>query len=188
MNALLVAAALLLPSLAAAGDEQREASRELVQRFAVQLQSELKAAMEAGGPVNAIHVCRDRAPDIAAELSRESGAKIGRTSLQLRNPANLYEPWQYPVLLRFDALRGDDITDKGEYFETDPAPRIAARYMKAIPTQPLCLACHGKPAGDVAATLANAYPHDIATGYSPGEVRGAFFVVWPEHSNTDSLD
>lgn len=186
MKALLVAVALLVPLLAHSTDDKREASRELVQRFAVQLQGELKTAMEAGGPLNAIHVCRDRAPGIAAELSRESGAKIGRTSLRLRNPANLYEPWQYPVLLRFDELSGDEIANKGEHFEANPAPRIGARYMKAIPTQPLCLACHGKPAGDVAAALAGSYPHDNATGYSAGEVRGAFFVVWPERSNDGS--
>lgn len=176
----LIAIALLLASPAYPADHQRDASRELVQQFAAQLQTELKSAMEAGGPTNAIHVCRDRAPAIAAALSRESGAKIGRTSLRLRNPANLHEPWQYPVLLRFDELSGDEIASKGEHFEAKAAPGIAARYMKAIPTQPLCLACHGNPAGEVADALASAYPHDRATGYAAGAVRGAFFVVWPE--------
>jgi hypothetical protein len=53
------------------------------------------------------------------------------------------------------------------------------RYMKAIPVQPLCVACHGpaetlSPA--VRERLAKEYPHDRATGYSPGQVRGAIAV------------
>jgi hypothetical protein len=51
--------------------------------------------------------------------------------------------------------------------------------MKAIPVQPLCVACHGpaetlSPA--VRERLAKEYPHDRATGYSPGQVRGAITV------------
>ena len=53
------------------------------------------------------------------------------------------------------------------------------RYMKAIPTQPQCLQCHGKPA-DISAgmkgKLAAEYPEDMATGYSLGEVRGAISI------------
>ena len=175
---------LLLPGLTFAGDDDyREKSRALTERFGGQLKSELLEAMEAGGPSNAIHVCRDRAPMIAAALARESGASIGRTSLKMRNPNNLYEAWQYPVLMEFDSLKGEAIEKNGEFFETSPAPGVAARYMKAIPTQGLCLACHGKPTGDVAATLAQDYPHDQATGYEAGDVRGAFHVTWP--SRTD---
>ena len=47
-------------------------SRETVNTFASTLQGELVAALQAGGAVNAIGVCRDRAPRIAASLSRRS--------------------------------------------------------------------------------------------------------------------
>ena len=53
--------------------------------------------------------------------------------------------------------------------------------MKAIVTQPLCTVCHGRNlAEEVAGILGDAYPHDRATGYEAGELRGAFVVVWPE--------
>ena len=55
------------------------------------LKGDLKQALMAGmqgGPLNAISVCKDQAPAIAASHSVE-GVKIGRTSHRLRNPANL---------------------------------------------------------------------------------------------------
>jgi hypothetical protein len=70
-----------------------------------------------------------------------------------------------------------------EFFEvvSEPQGRFQ-RYMKALPTQPLCLACHGDPAAmpeAVRATLAAEYPHDRATGYAAGQVRGAVTVKRP---------
>ncbi len=56
------------------------------------------------------------------------------------------------------------------------------RYMKAIPLQDVCLKCHGtdevraQPAKD---TLAAEFPHDKATGYTLGQLRGAFTVKRP---------
>jgi len=52
------------------------------------------------------------------------------------------------------------------------------RYMKAIPTGGLCLQCHGQNvAPGVHQKLNELYPNDQATGYSEGEIRGAFVVV-----------
>jgi hypothetical protein len=52
--------------------------------------------------------------------------------------------------------------------------------MRAIPMEPLCTTCHGKTlAPDVAAAIAKAYPNDQATGFEPGQLRGAVSVVWP---------
>ena len=42
---------------------------------------------------------------------------------------------------------------------------------------PLCLTCHGAALSpDVEAALAESYPEDHATGYSAGDLRGAFVV------------
>lgn len=176
---------IILAAAAAAGapaspGERLQESRELIQAFAAELKGELTEAMSEGGPTGAVQVCREVAPAIAARLSRESGAKIGRTSLRFRNPANLPEPWQRSVLERFDKLDADAEPEKLETYEEAPAAAVAARYMKAIPTQSACLACHGEPAGEIREALAEAYPHDRATGYEPGEIRGAFYVVWPD--------
>jgi hypothetical protein len=54
------------------------------------------------------------------------------------------------------------------------------RFMKAIPTGPLCLACHGTSVTpEVAASLHNLYPNDLATGYEFGDIRGAFTLSKP---------
>jgi hypothetical protein len=52
--------------------------------------------------------------------------------------------------------------------------------MRAIPTDALCLTCHGKTlAPDLAAAIARNYPGDQATGFELGQLRGAFSVTWP---------
>jgi hypothetical protein len=51
--------------------------------------------------------------------------------------------------------------------------------MRAIPTAPVCTTCHGATvAPDVAAAIAARYPEDRATGFSPGDLRGAFSIAW----------
>lgn len=169
--------------IAASGNdnnELRDASRELSQRFAAQLKDELIRAMAGGGPPDAVKVCAERAPLIAAELSRESGAKIGRTSLRFRNPVNAPEAWQYQVLADFDERGSSADAEALEYFSARPAPGVKARYMMAIVTKPMCLACHGEPEQPVKMYLEQLYPHDRATGYEAGDIRGAFYVSWPD--------
>jgi len=53
------------------------------------------------------------------------------------------------------------------------------RYLRALPTGPLCLTCHGQPKdipNDVASTLNELYPYDKAIGYKLGEIRGAISI------------
>jgi hypothetical protein len=174
-----IAAALLLSvtaGLALADDDPRlEQSRMIVASFAGQLQSELKAAMADGGPAAAIAVCKDVAPAVASRLSRENGAKVGRTSLRVRNPSNLPSDWQSKVLQDFDARA----SASPEYIAGMPDGRF--RYMKGIPTGGVCLACHGNElSNDVQILLDEHYPHDRARGYAPGDIRGAFSVEWPQ--------
>ena len=56
------------------------------------------------------------------------------------------------------------------------------RYMRALPTLPLCTHCHGtadKLSPAVTATLKALYPADRATGYAVGEIRGAMTLLRP---------
>jgi hypothetical protein len=166
--------------------EDNAAARALVERFAGELQKELKGAMTDGGPQNAVRVCRERAPDIAARLSDESGWTVGRTSLRTRNTAlNAPDDWERSVLVRFDERRaaGEEVATMsvGEIVISDGVPTF--RYMQAIPTLQLCLSCHGKAINEnVAAALDEGYPDDQARGYMVGDVRGAFSVAKPLES------
>lgn len=160
-----------------ADDDPRLAdSREIVKEFGGRLQAALQSAISSGGPANAIGVCKDVAPAIASELSRERGAAVSRTSLRLRNPANLPRDWQFAVLRKFDDRNAADTVP--EFYESRADGQL--RYMKAIPTGGLCLACHGSEIPvEVGALLDENYPHDRARGYAAGDIRGAFSIVWP---------
>ena len=167
---------------AGADDNTRrlEESRAVVAAFASRLQSKLRGAMQNGGPTAAITVCKDVAPQIALELSRETGATVSRTSLRYRNPSNAPEAWQTVVLQEFDQRAA--ATDQDGPLEHIEESSSGVRYMKAIRTGPLCLTCHGQSLSEpVSAALAEHYPQDMATGYEAGDIRGAFSIVWPSH-------
>ncbi|NNF41121.1 MAG: DUF3365 domain-containing protein [Woeseiaceae bacterium] len=178
-----VAAALLLAAPGVADSTRLAASRELAQAFGASLKQELQEALEQGGAAAAVQVCKDRAPQIASELSRQSGAKVRRTSLRFRNPANAPEPWETAVLDAFDRDAAYADGEPLEYFQEDSFG--SARYMAAIRTGPVCLVCHGAAVADTLdERLAIDYPHDRARGYALGDVRGAFSVTWPRQAAT----
>ena len=160
-------------------------SRELVAQLGGDLKGELTRAIEQGGPVAAIGVCKERAPAIAAGLSEQSGARVSRTALRLRNPANAPDELQRAVLGQFAEQMAATPAGTGAgppeaVFEIKGAQGIERRYMRAIPTDALCLACHGATLSpELAAAIARDYPQDAATGFAQGELRGAFSVAWP---------
>jgi hypothetical protein len=157
-------------------------AKGIVKEFATTLQGELQAAMKDGGPTTAIAVCQDRAPAIAADLSERFGWEVGRTSLKTRNSDNAPDAWEQKVLADFDARRaaGEDVQPMAyaAIIKTDDVETF--RFMKAIPTGEICLACHGSEiTPEVAASIDERYPDDMARGYSLGDVRGAFSLSKP---------
>ena len=160
--------------------QQVAESRAMTKEFMQQLKGELQKGMQEGGPVNAISVCKDRAPAIAAALGERHGLDIGRTSLRVRNPANTPDVWEKGVLEDFEQrkLAGEDPAGMEYYTAAEQADRTLFRYMKAIPTAELCVACHGAEIPpDVAAKLEVLYPQDKARGFRPGDIRGAFTIT-----------
>lgn len=167
-------------------DTQAEsaAAKAAIKELAGALQKELKGAMQAGGPVAAIGVCNTQAMPITQKVATENGLRLSRVSLNNRNPANLPNEWQAAVLKDFEQQKAagkdpaslawsetvslDDGVDGGKEF----------RFMKAIPTAAVCLNCHGAEISpDVSQVLAGLYPDDRATGYSEGDIRGAFVAI-----------
>ena len=148
--------------------------------FGGTLKAELIAAMKAGGPVNALEVCNAEAMPITAKIAEEHNADVFRVSLKNRNPENMANDWQQKVLRGFDerAASGEDIATMASVDVVDIDGKKQLRFMKALPTEGACLACHGQQIGaDVQAKLDEFYPEDKATGYSLGEVRGAIVVI-----------
>lgn len=163
-------------------DAEVAASRETVQEFMQTLKKELQAGMQEGGPVNAVSVCNLTAPAIASTYSARYGWDVGRTSLKPRNPANAPDAWERSVLESFEERKraGEDPA-KMEYYEVvDGDGASELRYMKAIPTAGLCLACHGEQLDSIVkARLETLYPDDQALGYQVGDIRGAFTITQP---------
>jgi len=149
----------------------------VMKSFGGPLKMALQAGMKDGGPVNAIGVCNEKAPSIAAAAAAKSGWDVGRTSLKLRNPGNEADAWELKVLNQFEARKDagekPDALAFGEEVEVDGKKQY--RFMKAIGTADVCLHCHGadiKP--EVSAKLDGLYPGDQARGFSKGDIRGAF--------------
>lgn len=158
-------------------------AEQLIQTFTNQLQGELKAALTQGGPAQAVSICRDQAPAITAELSQQGDWQIGRTSLKPRNVAdNAPDLWERRVLQQFEdrARAGADPRDLTYAEVIDGADGRVYRFMKAIPTGSVCLACHGQEIGpEVTEALEASYPQDQARGYTVGDLRGAFTLEKP---------
>lgn len=138
----------------------------------------LTEAIDKGGPVDALGVCQDAAPKMAQAASEQSGWAIRRVSLRNRNPKAVPDAWELATLQDFDrrAAAGEPVQtlERAERVLVDGQPR--QRYMRALPTQALCISCHGAAdqlAPGVAERLKTLYPGDRAVGYSVGQIRGA---------------
>jgi hypothetical protein len=181
----LVALMLTFPLFGCSGEdlEPRAAqSRAAVKDFMLKLKGELKQAMEQGGAVNAIAVCKLKAPAIADELSTQTGWRVARTSLKVRNPSNAPDDWERKALEGFDKRNAQgDNPETIEYYEVvEESSGPVFRYMKAIPTGHMCLECHGENIDATVATKLDAlYPADQARGFKAGDIRGAFTITQP---------
>jgi len=157
--------------------ELKAEAKQVMMALVKSLSGELKAAMKQGGPGAAIEVCNTKALPITAQVSAEKGWQIGRTSMKLRNPENKPDAWEQKVLQQFaeQAGQGADLKKLAfsEVVELDGQKQF--RMMKAIPVQEKCLGCHGSEIkAPVADKLHRLYPEDQATGFSAGDLRGAF--------------
>ncbi|HKK14796.1 MAG TPA: DUF3365 domain-containing protein [Gammaproteobacteria bacterium] len=164
---------------------REQAARDATRAFLGELGATLKDHMQRGGPARAIDVCRDVAPELAGDISRQNGWQVTRVGTRVRNPLlGMPDVWEQKVLVQFKARAAKGEPLQGMRFSEvvrEPQGRYF-RYMQAIGVQPLCLTCHGAPEqipGPVKAVLESDYPMDRATGYGVGELRGAVSIKQP---------
>jgi mono/diheme cytochrome c family protein len=182
----LLGAALLFTTVAAGAQEPAwtAEARKVAGSVPPKLLAVLNEEIAASGPEGAILVCRDKAPQLAKAASEETGWAIRRVSLKNRNPRAVPDAWERAALEDFDrrAAAGENpaTLEKAEVVTVDG--KATYRYMKALPTQPLCVACHG-PADQLSPAVRDKlkalYPDDKAVGYRPGEIRGAITIHKP---------
>lgn len=155
-------------------------SQPLAREFTTALQAQLGAAMADGGPVAAVGVCRDEAPRIAAALAHESGAQITRISDRNRNPDGAVSADVAPFYAELAAQPLADGAPATRIWQSGEGDDARINYLSAIPMQDQpCSTCHGSnidPA--LQARIAELYPDDLATGFTPGELRGALHISW----------
>jgi len=178
--------AFMLAGPAFAADEAKllEEARGVAGSIPPKLLGVLQEEIQKGGPEGAIGVCREKAPAMAKAASEQTGWAIRRVSLKNRNPKAVPDAWEEAVLKEFDkrAAGGEKPTslEKGEIVSVDG--KQVYRYMKALPTQDICLQCHGTPdrvGPAVQAKLKELYPNDKAVGYGLAEIRGAMTIRKP---------
>ena len=160
-------------------------ARKVAQSVPPKLLATLTAAIDKGGPEGAIAVCRDEAPKLARAASDESGWSIRRVSLKPRNPKAVPDDWERAALLEFDrrAAAGESPATLEKAEVVSAGGQMQLRYMRALPVQPMCLACHGPAASlspAVGAQLGALYPADQGVGYRVGDLRGAITLKRPQ--------
>ena len=150
----------------------------VAQNLPPKLMAVVRSEMQAHGVDGAVAACNDKAPALAKEASQANGMQIRRVSLKNRNPKAVPDAWEKEVLQDFDRRAAQGVspaTLEAATVEKQNGQTVF-RYMKALPTQEVCLSCHGQAAQMQPAVLnkiQTLYPADKALGYRAGQIRGA---------------
>jgi hypothetical protein len=137
----------------------------------------LTTELERSGPTGAIGVCRDSAPELTSEVSREVGVSVARTSHKLRNPRNVAPEWARDIVERGAGTKAEDATQH----VVDLGDRVGV--LRPIGTLGMCTTCHGDEAAmepELLERLHELYPEDRATGFEVGDLRGWMWAEVPK--------
>ena len=131
----------------------------------------LTKSISENGVADSIQVCQTKAPELSDSIGKEAGIKIGRTSLQLRNPDNKPLVWAIEfVEQRVEEEVNVQLENEGLGI------LLPIRLMDA------CIKCHGDPNSldeEVMNAIEKHYPADEATGFATGDLRGYFWIEVP---------
>ena len=91
--------------VAGLNEDARKTAGGLIQT----LGGELKTALTAGGPGGAIGVCKEKAPQIAAEAMQKTGFQIKRVSPKNRNPKGVPDAWETQAQADLEAAAAEGL-------------------------------------------------------------------------------
>lgn len=157
--------------LSADQEKQKQQAVAAKDKLFASLVGELTRSMGENGPAKSIDVCKIRAPEIAATVSKETGVRIGRTSFKLRNKANTAPDWAAKF-----------VQERTEVPTQVALPNSELGVLLPIRLKATCIVCHGTDdqiQPDVKVAIASNYPGDTATGFKEGDVRGYFWIEVP---------
>lgn len=141
------------------------------------LQTELLAAIKAGGLQSAVEVCDSVAIPITQRTKpvNKYEVDIKRVSERFRNPQNKPDDMAMLALSRLENDKLDSFVQT-----INESGFIYYRYYKPLRVKPLCVNCHGSPqaiGSEVAHRINKLYPEDRAINYNVGDFRGAVMVT-----------
>ena len=162
-----------------APDPAVEGPKIIAEAF-TKLSGALGEAIAKGGPAIALSVCSEKAPQIAAEVSKSHGVTLRRATAKPRNPKNAADDAEKAVLAAFaEAMAKKEAPKPQTITNADGSTSFLAPIVLG---NPLCLQCHGTPNQDFApetlAAIQKLYPDDKATGFKLGDLRGLWRVTF----------
>ncbi len=161
--------------------EYEQEAKDVAGQLLQELGSALKQQMKEGGPEAAINTCLELAPEIVNRISIEKGWRVTRVGTRVRNPLlGTPDSWEQDAFAYFNRrMAGGNDLDSMSYSEIveEPSGRYY-RYMKPLGVKPVCVVCHGEPS-QIPESIKNNYPHDRATGYKAGDLRGGVSIKRP---------
>ena len=137
----------------------------------------LMQTIQKQGTLEALAFCNIQAMPLTDSMSTKYNASIKRVSDKNRNPNNKANAEELVYIEQFKKVLAAKeepkpvIVDKGE----------KVQFYYPIPTNTMCLQCHGKPKDikpEVRAKTLKLYPKDIAIGYGENEVRGIWSITF----------
>ena len=140
----------------------------------------LKKEMKSGGPMAAAHFCSSEAYILTEGVDKKFGKDISvkRISLKERNPANEATADEKKILQAMQVLQENGITLPDHFLQH--LGQETYKYYKPLSiNKQVCLKCHGDLSKNqkLSHYLKTTYPHDKATGYHLGDLRGAVVVT-----------
>ncbi|HRN58124.1 MAG TPA: DUF3365 domain-containing protein [Agriterribacter sp.] len=139
------------------------------------LRNALTTAMRDKGTAGAVAFCNEKAYPITSTYASPN-IIIQRVAEKYRNPQNAPDSTDALQWRKFAATMANGGPPEPALVEE----KNITYYYKPILLQPMCSACHGEKNKDilppVLATIDSLYPHDRATGFAPGDLRGMWKI------------
>ncbi|UCM99402.1 DUF3365 domain-containing protein [Sulfurimonas sp. SWIR-19] len=143
------------------------------------LGSNMKKNMKAGGPMQALDFCTQKAYTLTEEVNKKlpKGVTVKRISTKYRNPANQPQGSEQEVLASLEKLQSLHVKLPRQLIQK--VDEHTYKYYKPLViNKQVCLKCHGNITNKkLKDAIAQRYPQDKAQHYKMGDLRGAVVVT-----------
>jgi len=143
------------------------------------LGSNMKKNMKAGGPMQALDFCSQKAYTLTEKVNKElpKGVSVKRITMKVRNPANKPEADEAAVLEALTKLKSANVILPKQIVQKVDKNTYKV-YKPLVINKKVCLKCHGDVQNKkLKAEIEKRYPQDKAMHYKMGDLRGAIVTT-----------